>query len=475
MNAASPWPLAERYSQFRDTVWSDAGVAEPSSLPGLQPPLDELDLQSLWFAGAFGSEFVTTDGRPIRIADFGTWNASAGPDFTGCAVELAGQVIRGDIELDPDARDWERHAHGANPDYARVILHVVFAIPDGQRFYTRTSEHREVTQVLLSPSMLADGAQPDRKLAAARLGRCSQPLHGMDTARIQSLLESAAQFRLERKSQRLHRWVTAHGREQAIFQALAVALGYRNNQGSFLMLAQRLPLKGLLAASAVEREATLFGVSGFLESIRFEDTEPETRAYLRELWSRWWKQRDSLARWQDPRLRLPWKLAATRPGNHPQRRLGALAAMLEVWSKVATPLKDASRWSQAAWKETLLSLNHSYWSQHYTLLSEPAAKPVALIGETRVFEMLANVAYPLLMPERTRLWAEYLELPALLDNQKVRRAVLRLFGEGDPSASAFQKKLHHHQGLLQIYEDFCLEDDSACANCPFPERLKDWF
>jgi hypothetical protein len=28
--------------------------------------------------------------------------------------------------------------------------------------------------------------------------------------------------------------------------------------------------------------------------------------------------------------------------------------------------------------------------------------------------------------------------------------------------------------MLQIDEDFCLEDDSACANCPFPERLKKW-
>ncbi len=48
-----------------------------------------------------------------------------------------------------------------------------------------------------------------------------------------------------------------------------------------------------------------------------------------------------------------------------------------------------------------------------------------------------------------------------------------LFGD-DPRGKDFTKKLHHQQGLLQIYEDFCLEDDSACANCPFPERLKEW-
>ena len=147
--------------------------------------------------------------------------------------------------------------------------------------------------------------------------------------------------------------------------------------------------------------------------------------------------------------------------------------MLNAWSQIVAPLADATRWSQAAWRETLLSLSHDFWSTHYTLLANASAKPIALIGETRVQEMLANVAYPLLVPERTRLWAEYLELPALLDNQKVRRAVQRLFGD-DPRGKDFTKKLHHQQGLLQIYEDFCLEDDSACANCPFPERLKEW-
>ena len=35
--------------------------------------------------------------------------------------------------------------------------------------------------------------------------------------------------------------------------------------------------------STPERESLLFGVSGFLESVRYEDTEPETRIYLRGL------------------------------------------------------------------------------------------------------------------------------------------------------------------------------------------------
>lgn len=462
-------PLAERYARFRDAVF--AGVEE-TSLPGFADPMTEMELQSLWFSGAFGAEFTTTDDKTVRIVDFGIWNSGAGPDFNHCAIEVDGQTLRGDIELDPDARDWERHQHGANEDYNKVVLHLFLHAP-AERFYTRNSRHQEVPQVLLRNDMLPEGIKPKPHLAAARLGRCATPLREMDTTRVRSILEAAAQHRLDLKSRRLHRSVAAQGREQAIYQALAQTLGYRKNQQPFVILAQRLPLKQMLNMDKGQREALLFGVSGFLESVRSEDVRPETRAYLRDLWSEWWKQRDSCARWLDPRQLPRWKMTAIRPGNHPQRRLGALAAMLGGWSKMVTPLADATRWTQAAWRGSLLSLSHDFWSNHYTLLSESAEKAVALVGSTRVHEILANVAYPLLVPERTRLWAEYLEIPALLDNQKVRRAVLRLFGDESRGAE-FSEKLHHQQGLLQIYEDFCLEDDSACANCPFPERLKDW-
>jgi hypothetical protein len=147
--------------------------------------------------------------------------------------------------------------------------------------------------------------------------------------------------------------------------------------------------------------------------------------------------------------------------------------MLRSWRQVADPLRDAARWSAKAWRSTLEKLSDTYWDTHYTLLAAPAAKPIAMLGDTRIQEMLANVVYPLLVPERGSLWAEYLELPALLENEKVKRAALRLFGQL-PDARHYQKKLHHQQGLLQLYEDFCLEDASDCADCPFPERLREW-
>jgi hypothetical protein len=463
-------PLAERYARFRDDVFS--GLDESPPLSGFAEPMTEMQLQSRWFAGEFGSEFISTDGQRVQVRDFGEWNAGAGPDFRLCTVLIDGVAHSGDIELDPDLRDWERHQHGANADYNRVVLHLFVSQP-ADRFFTRTSEHREVVQVQLLPAMLADGVASGRALAPARLGRCATPLSAMDEASVQSLLESSAQYRLHRKSRRLHQTIAAHGREQAVYQALAQTLGYAMNQRPFLLLTQRLPLRRMVSLGAREREALLFGVAGFLDPFQFDESDDDTRDYLRGLWQWWWKHRTEYPRWLERHNGLIWNMKAVRPGNHPQRRVGALAAMLSAWSSIMQPLKQPGAWKREAWSDTLLALSHDYWSTHFTLNAEPAKRPVALIGNTRVHEMLANVIYPLLVPDQPVLWSEYLDLPAMLDNHKVRRAVLRLFGDS-PLGSTFQKKVHHQQGLLQVYEDFCLEDDSACADCPFPERLAQW-
>lgn len=463
-------PLARRYLQFLDEVFND--IAETPGFPAWPHSMPELDLQSLWFAGEFGGDFTALDGRRVTIRDFGVWNHSAGPDFTDCAIDVEGKTLRGDIELDPDARDWERHGHGANAGYENVVLHLFTSMPEDQRFYTRTVGHREVLQVHLNGGMLHDAARP-RRIAEARLGRCALPLATMDEGKAASFIEAAAQYRLQRKATKLAALIRIHGREQAVYQSLANALGYRNNQRPFTVLTQRLPLRDLLKRNALEREALIFGVSGFLESVRYEDTEPDTRIYLRELWSEWWKIRDVYLTWLDDPHRLRWQIAGARPGNHPQRRLGALTAVLRSWKRVMASLQSAKTWSQNAFNDVMLELEHDYWSHHYTLLASPSAKPLAMIGGTRVQEIMANVCYPLLVPENAELWAEFKQLPSVLENQKVRRAALRLFGE-TPRGVKMQKKLFHQQGLLQIYEDYCLEDDSACAECPFPERLKEW-
>jgi hypothetical protein len=64
-------------------------------------------------------------------------------------------------------------------------------------------------------------------------------------------------------------------------------------------------------------------------------------------------------------------------------------------------------------------------------------------------------------------------LPARLTNRRVETAAIRLFGD-EPRRSQFLKTVANQQALLQIYEDFCTQDNSDCAQCPFPEQMATW-
>ncbi len=428
--------------------------------------LTELELQAHWFAGDFGMEFTSAGGERVTVAQFGAWNREAGPDFAGAAVSIdGGKPVRGAIEIDPDARDWERHGHSTNPDYDSVVLHVCTR-DAGKRFFTRTSQHREIPRIRLDARMLngpPSGAQP-----AAKPGRCSAPMRELEPEKLREILEGAAQYRMRRKSARLERIARLHGCDEALYQALAVTLGYKNNKLPFTVIAQRLPL-AFLRRRRDDLDALLFGAAGFLDAADFTAFDMETRVYLRNLWECWWQLRGQFAA-----ITLAadsWRLTSVRPANHPQRRIAALAGIVRHWQKISALMKNGEI---AAIRALLEGLSDEYWNFHYTLTSRKSARRMALIGAGRVNDMLANVIYPLVIPSHPASWNEYLALPAPLVNRPVKIAALRLLGGRHQAGKSILKRAACQQGLLQIYEDFCMRDNSGCAQCPFPEQLDKW-
>ena len=461
--------LAQRYQDFLASAFAaPVGLAETELLPLPEPSLTELEWQSRWFAGDFGTQFLTTNGEPVEIVQFGWWNRGAGPDFRECSIRFRGEVMRGSIELDPAARDWEHHGHAQNPAYEDVVLHLFFH-QESAEFFTRTAAHRLVPQVLLSQKISPGAHAPQ---PAAKPGRCSLSLGIWPTGKISSLFEAAARYRLELKSARWQRVIVAHGWDQAMFQGLAETLGYANNKLPMTVLAQRLPL-AYLRQHADEREALCFGSSGFLDGFNFDQADTVTKSYLRTLWEVWWKHRaEKLS--ERTRPALTWNSSAVRPMNHPQRRVAALSEIAANWPAIRRQLQPAEAFVEKEFRSLLESLRHPYWDFHYTLTSKPAAKRMALIGGTRVGDILSNLIFPLLIPEREPLWRAYCDRSAPLDNEKTKRAALRLFGANVARADEFTAKLYQHQALLQIYQDFCCQDSSDCAQCPFPEQLAQW-
>jgi hypothetical protein len=454
--------LSRRYEQLLEQT--GARLRERAPAQPLQPRT-ELEIQAHWFAGDFGTEFVSTGGEKIRVVQFGTWNREAGPDFADAAISIGGaEPVRGSIEIDPDPRDWERHGHATNPDYESVVLHVCIEKPE-REFFTRTAQHRNVPQIFLDSASLT--GEPPNPQPPAKLGRCSGPLRHMPPEKLRAVLTAAAQFRLRKKSARLARTGELHGSDEALFQAIAAALGYKNNKLPFTLIAQRLPLKFLLQAGD-DVDALLFGVGGFLGASDFTQFDLDTRLYLRGLWDRWWRVRDRFARL----VLAPdsWRLSATRPANHPQRRLAALAQIVRHWKKIRAL---ASADDTAGVRGFFENLRDEYWDFHYTLTSKPSPKRMALIGATRTGDMLANIFYPLAILRQPGQWAGYAKLPAPLVSQRVEVAGVRLLG-AHPELPKILKSAANQQGLLQIYEDFCMADNSDCAQCLFPEQVVHW-
>lgn len=475
---------AEVYADFLAVVFPDpdsAGRLRELSLPDPAPPVAELEWQARWFAGEFGRVFTSPDGEEIEIVQFGHWNRGAGPDFTEAAVKIDGQLRRGAIEVDLEPQSWESHGHGANPAFDEVVLHVFPQRKQAEapRFHTRDSRHRSIVQLALDPGVVQPPGRPWGALPEARRGRCASPLRAMAAADLESLLLAAAQYRLQHKARRFTAIAEAHTEGQALFQAVAEALGYRPNKLVMAVLAQRLPLTMLRRHERVEREALLFGVAGFLDPSQFEAAaDAEARRYLKALWDHWWKHRSGHE--PEPDRRLAWKLSGTRPTNHPQRRVAALAALVNDWQKFRQRVTDSGL-SGAAWSrglgDFLNQLSHDYWCHHYTLKASPSARPLALIGPDRVRDLLGNVLFPAAIPGRLELWEAYLDLPGAAESESLRRARLRLFGEGEDDqarANSWSRRYWQQQALLQIYGDFCLADASECADCPFPEQLGQW-
>lgn len=443
-------------------------ASEDRSLHECPPPFlnDEMELQSLWFSGLFGGSFTSTCGKKITLINPGEWNRGAGPDFIQASIEVDGEARKGELEIDLHADSWELHGHRENSAFDGVILHVVLHDPP-REFFTRTSQDLLLPRILITPEALQEAlGKPRLSQALARPGRCLRPLAGLAAPDLNDLLQKAALHRAQVKARRHRRIARVHNPAQALWESLAEALGYSKNRLPMRLLAQRLPIKKLKTLPQADIEALLFGTAGFLHPELHEQAPSDSRQWLESLWQTWWKHRP--AHEFSPERQLRWNRTATRPGNHPQRRLAALTCIAANWAAFSKAAGSSPPFTEL--KKLVPALSHPFWDHHHTLNSAATQKPLALLGTTRLNDFLLNILYPLKLEEDLQNWSHFQKIAGGTPNQKVKRACERLFGSL-ALAKPQLKKAWQHQALLQIYRDFCLEDQSDCAECPFPEQL----
>lgn len=489
-------PASENfYAQWRRRC----GIV-PTLREGGGPPPEQL-LQAIWQQQRIHRErLTTTDGRLVRVLHPGFISVEGGPDFRGAVIQFGDdKPISGDVEVDLQSSGWHSHGHDKNPSFKSVILHVVWAAPKNK---SAGPPALVVGNALDAPlNELAEwlGGDAAPGLPEKFQGRCAAPLRELDEAALQELLQQAALVRLHGKSAQLAARAREAGWEQSLWEGLFRALGYKHNTWPMQRLAELRPRWADGENDAGLLQSRLLGIAGLLPA---ELTRAQSAAdgFVRQLWDRWWRERDSFEEFALPRS--IWRLHGIRPLNHPQRRLALashwlaaedLIGELEGWcanlaagqasgQPAGAPRKRLAPAisSAAALAKILQPAADDFWSHHLTLRSVRSAKPQLLLGEARVTDLAVNVILPWLRARaaegrntkiESAIEATYCNWPAGEDNSVLKLARIRLLG--GTSLKIFRTAAAQ-QGLMQVIRDYCDHSNAICDDCRFPELVRSW-
>jgi hypothetical protein len=469
-------PTANFYARWRAGIAPELSLREDADTPS------ERLLQIIWLQQRLKRDQLTTlDARPVRILHPGFKNHEAGPDFRGAMVQIGNDTPRcGDIEIDLRAAGWRGHGHDRNPAFKQVILHVIWegdrAMADG---IPTIALHNSLDAPLAELSTWL-GQESLKSLPEILQGQCCAPLRELPKEKLTELLHAAAQVRWRAKAAQFQARARLVGWEQALWEGLFRALGYKQNVWPMQSLAESRAQWCPPSGESTNFQARLFGVSGLLPA---ELTRTRADGYLRRIWDQWWRERDQFGDVVLPRGL--WRFNNLRPANHPQRRLalaahwlanGNLVTKLEKWFAATVPDNQLAD----SLLEVLQIERDEFWSWHWTFRSARLPKPQPLLGAARVTDLAVNVLLPWFHAraaqgknERLQRLAEYrfVQWPSAEDNSVLRLARQRLLGDAKPGAL---RGAAAQQGLLQILRDFCEHSNSLCENCRFPELVKSW-
>jgi len=428
----------------------------------------------------------TADGKVVRVFHPGFISVEGGPDFYNAVLQVGDDApCYGDVEVDLHAGGWRAHGHDRNKHFQNVLLHVVWdepKLPAGETG-PPVLPLKTVLDAPLAELSLSFENEPLRLLPEKLRGKCSAPLRELSEPRLAELLQAAAEIRFRGKAAAMLVHAKNAGWEQALWENLFRALGYKHNVWPMLHLAETRQRWSRGTKSAFEIQARLLGVSGLLPG-DLERAQKSSDTFLRHAWDFWWRDRDELESCVLPRA--AWKFHGLRPANHPQRRLALAAHWLaaknlvsEIESWCAADLPDKK--TPDSLQEIFQVERDDFWSWHRTFKSARMKTPQPLLGAARVTDLAVNVVLPWLWIRaqeggnekiRREMERRYFAWPAAEDNSVLKLARQRLLGS--PSARIL-KTAAQQQGLIQIVRDFCEHSNAVCADCRFPELVRGWY
>ena len=327
-------------------------------------------------------------------------------------------------------------------------------------------------------------------------GRCYETLQRLSPQAVCAVLDRAGDTRLQ---QRVWRWSQRAGEvslRKVMYEAVLRALGSTGHRQHFQALARTVSWDALqhclgsipLQDRGLAAEALLLGLAGMLPYNTFTcaTMDAETRQYVTGLQDYWHTFPAAIQQcaWHD----INWRQPNVRPANTPERRLAGMAQILAHYDgaslfDAAVALCHTSSPQRAVRPARTLvpSLarllhvpTHSYWTRR-AHLGGRISKGQRLIGAQRASTVVVDAILPILLLYAQHsadaalcehLLACYHAAPLLPDNHVLRYMHHRMLGN-DPALLELVSGARQQQGLLQLFTDFCGNDEGNCQGCDF--------
>ncbi len=505
--------FTDSYSKF--TRWVSQVRVDEAKEEESRIQVPEKTIRCIWNDQLFNTQNLrTTNGNDLEIIFQGYWNFGSGPDFQNAVIKVNGKTLEGDVEIHVHSSDLKAHDRSGNPEYGNVVLHAFLWKSPSE---SDTRQEVKISQLelksYLNRGILDLNAELDFDSYPAEnqcdFGQCHQPLAQLPKEKLTHLLNAAGDARIFTKMERFHDRVIINGYEQTFYEGVAEALGYPNNKEPFQKLAGAIRLNTLTellpkrirpAEKVMHIQSLMFGVAGLI-GFKALDTSALTaddRDYFEKLQNLWEKKYRPRA----PATSLTegsWKFGGIRPANFPYRRIAGLAHLI-VRHEENGLFADYMQAFQAGMAASAdeegaaiipgklndffcVEADDDYWANHYSPGGKLLAKPQLLVGPSRSREIAVNIVIPIGLIFARASKSETLETGFNVlfqsgkkpgDNKLLRFMKHYIFGNQKDMIQVL-KNDKQAQGLMQVYQDFCTQNDNNCQRCQFPDIVKKYF
>jgi len=419
----------------------------------------EAFLHYIWKNKLLEKQFYrTSSGEEIELIYPGIQNFDSGPDFFNARVRIGKITWAGNVEIHYNASDWISHGHTTDNAYNSVILHVVYNDDSDKYKALQNIETLEIKDKF-KPSLYNkyNNLNPIDSWIPCETNIERVNLHKSIISRyLRRLFDEKIDYKVNQILQSLNN--NRPSMEQAFYQSLLIAFGFKTNALPFELLARSLPYQIVNnhKNDLMSIEALFFGQAGFLN-------DKLLRGYPKKLSERYQELKTVYG--IQSMDKYIWKFLRMRPGNFPTMRLASLSALM---------CKNGALFDQVIKCDNLRSLKElfkvtlsKYWINHFHF-GKLSKRKVKGIGDASIDSILINSVLPFLI-----VYGQQTQ------NNQIITKVMTFFDQIDPEVNKVTKRWKalnmpllsavNSQALLWLKHNYC--DHKKCLSCKIGHQI----